>query len=738
MKRLKTRFDERLRVMALALLVSCSSTPLWAQGLKDAYKDYFMIGVAVNQRNVTNASQSALVKQEFNSMTAENDMKPEPTEPREGEFNWTSADRIANFARQNGIKLRGHCLMWHSQIGKWMYEDNPTKEVFFKRMRNHIHTIVNRYKDVIYCWDVVNEAITDDRNAVDPYRQSPLYKIAGDEFIAKAFEYAREADPKALLFYNDYNECDPVKSKRIYEMVKKMKAAGVPIDGIGMQGHYNIYGPSEKEVDDAIKLYKQVVNHIHVTELDIRINEEMGGQLRFSREGVNVSDSIKQHLADQYARVFRVFRNHKDVVKCVTFWNLSDRDSWLGARNYPLPFDTEYKPKLAYEYIKDMKAPKWDMPKKPARKPRANRGNAQAQRPPFNPDLAFPENPNIKEDFKPSVKNQPGQQYPQVNSQGYVRFRVELPEAKSVVATLGGRGGTPLHKTYDGSWVGTTKGPEDEGFHYYHLNVDGGVVNDPGAMNYFGSTRWESGIEIPAHDQDFYAMKNVPHGNVQQVLFWSESTKTTRRAFVYTPPQYGKNKKQKYPVLYLQHGWGEDETAWSNQGHANLIMDNLIAEGKAEPFIIVMTYGMTNEVRFGGLREFTAEAFEKVLVDELVPYIDANFQTRADKAHRAMAGLSMGAFETKLITLRRPEMFNYYGLMSGGQYAPTDIKDAKQVKLIFQSCGSKENPDAIMKSTEALKAAGHNAVGYVSEGTAHEFQTWRRSFKELAQLLFKK
>lgn len=739
MKRLKTRFDERLRVMALALLVSCSSTPLWAQGLKDAYKDYFMIGVAVNQRNVTNASQSALVKQEFNSMTAENDMKPEPTEPREGEFNWESADRIANFARQNGIKLRGHCLMWHSQIGKWMYEDNPTKEVFFKRMRNHIHTIVNRYKDVIYCWDVVNEAITDDRNASDPYRQSPLYKIAGDEFIAKAFEYAREADPKALLFYNDYNECDPVKSKRIFEMVKKMKAAGVPIDGIGMQGHYNIYGPTEKEVDDAIKLYKQVVNHIHVTELDIRINEEMGGQLRFSREGQTVSDSIKQHLADQYARVFRVFRNHKDVVKCVTFWNLSDRDSWLGARNYPLPFDTEYKPKLAYEYIKDMKAPKWDMPKKPARKPRANRGNAQAQRPPFNPDLAFPENPNIKEDFKPSVKNQPGQQYPQVNSQGYVRFRVELPEAKSVVVSLGlgGRGGTKLHKTYDGSWVGTTEGPMDEGFHYYHLTVDGGVVNDPGAMNYFGSTRWESGIEIPAHDQDFYAMKNVPHGNVQQVLFWSESTKTTRRAFVYTPPQYGKNKKQKFPVLYLQHGWGEDETAWSNQGHANLIMDNLIAEGKIEPFIIVMTYGMTNEVRFGGLRQFTAEAFEKVLVDELVPYIDANFQTRADKDHRAMAGLSMGGFETKLITLRRPEVFGYYGLMSGGQYAPTDIKDKKQVKLIFQSCGSKENPDAIKKSTEALKAAGHNAVGYVSEGTAHEFLTWRRSLKELALLLFK-
>jgi GH35 family endo-1,4-beta-xylanase len=248
-----------------------------------------------------------------------------------------------------------------------MYEDNPTKEVFFQRMKSHIQAIVSRYKDVVYCWDVVNEAITDDARAEDPYRQSPLYKIAGDEFIAKAFQYARGADPNALLFYNDYNECDPVKSRRIYEMVKKMKDAGVPIDGIGMQGHYNIYGPSETDIDKAVSLYKTVVNHIHVTELDIRANAEMGGQLRFSREGVTISDSIKQYLADQYARVFRVFRNHKDVIDCVTFWNLSDRDSWLGVRNYALPFDDHYQPKLAYEYIKDMKAPLWDMPKRPAR-----------------------------------------------------------------------------------------------------------------------------------------------------------------------------------------------------------------------------------------------------------------------------------------------------------------------------------------------------------------------------------
>ena len=725
-----------LTAAVLAMIGSIAN----AQGLKDVYKDYFKIGVAVNQRNVTNAQQQALIVKEFNSVTAENDMKPEPTEPAEGQFNWAGADRIANFCRQNGIKMRGHCLMWHSQIGKWMYEDNPTKEVFYARMRKHIHAIVNRYKDVVYCWDVVNEAITDDVKAENPYRQSPMYKLFGDEFIAKAFEFAREADPKALLFYNDYNECDPVKSKRIFEMVKKMKAAGVPIDGIGMQGHYNIYGPTEKEVDDAISLYKQVVKHIHVTELDIRANEEMGGQLQFSRDGVNVTDSVKQHSADQYARVFRAFRKHKDVIDCVTFWNLGDRDSWVGVANYPLPFDSEYKPKLSYEYIRDMKAPLWDMPKRPARKPRQRGGFGGPQKPPFKPELAFPETEGVKEDFVPSVMNQPGQQFPQVNSQGYVRFRVDLPDAKEVVVSLGlgGRGGTKLHKTYDGSYVGQTEGPMDEGFHYYHITVDGGVVNDPGTNNYFGSCRWESGIEIPAHDQAFYACRmDIPHGNVQQVLFPSKSTNTVRRAFVYTPPTYGKNPKEKFPVLYLQHGWGEDETAWSTQGHANLIMDNLIADGKIKPFIIVMTYGMTNDIRFGGLQEFTAKEFETVLVDELVPYIDANFQTKSDKWNRAMAGLSMGGFETKLITLRRPEVFGYYGLLSGGQYEPKDIKDKKQVKVIFQSCGSKERPDAIKESTERLKAAGFNAHGYVSEGTAHEFLTWRRSLYQMAQLLFK-
>jgi enterochelin esterase-like enzyme len=353
--------------------------------------------------------------------------------------------------------------------------------------------------------------------------------------------------------------------------------------------------------------------------------------------------------------------------------------------------------------------------------------------------LACLAQPDIAQDFKPSTLNQPGQLYPQVNSQGYVRFRIVAPYADSVKVSLGlgGRGGTMLTKTSDSVWTGTTEGPMDEGFHYYHLNVDGGTFNDAGTLNFYGSTRWESGVEIPAHDQDFYALKDVPHGNVQQILFPSKSIGTSRRAFVYTPPGYEKDKSKKYPVLYLQHGWGEDETAWSNQGHANLIMDNLIAEGKIKPFIIVMTYGMTNEVKWGHLKDFKVDSFQTVLVDELIPYVDANFRTISDAAHRAMAGLSMGGFETHSITLNRPDMFSYYGLLSGGIYTPEELKDKTKPKLIFISGGSRENPDRVKDAADKLKQAGYNVVSYVSENTAHEFLTWRRSLHELAPLLFK-
>ncbi len=378
-------------------------------------------------------------------------------------------------------------------------------------------------------------------------------------------------------------------------------------------------------------------------------------------------------------------------------------------------------------------------------------------------------NDTIVEDFKPSTLNQPGQQYPMVNSQRRARFRVKAPEAQSVSA-----GRTKLTKGEDGFWTGVSQ-PMDEGFHYYHLTVDGGTFNDPGALNFYGSTRWESGIEIPAHDQDFYALKDVPHGRVQQVLFPSKLTNTViaRVAYVYTPPDYDKDTNKRYPVLYLQHGWGENEHAWWNQGRANLIMDNLIAEGKAKPCIIVMTYGLTNEgpgpgarrlgsgtntnavasARVtngpsrgpfgGGANPFTGAAavFEKVLVGELIPYIDANFRTLTDQPNRGMAGLSMGGMETKIITLKNLDKFSHIGLFSGGVINTNDVASTpgfrEKVKVVFASCGSKENPGNIKSNHEALNSIGLKNTAYVSPDTAHEFQTWRRSLREFAPLLFK-
>ncbi|MGE3310538.1 MAG: alpha/beta hydrolase [Limisphaerales bacterium] len=348
------------------------------------------------------------------------------------------------------------------------------------------------------------------------------------------------------------------------------------------------------------------------------------------------------------------------------------------------------------------------------------------------------------DDWKPASSNQPGKDYPKVNSERRVKFRIVAPEATSVGVTF--RDSSAFAKGEDGAWYGYTR-PLDEGFHYYLLKIDGAEVPDPNSLMFFGAQRWGSAVEIPAHDQDFYALKNVPQGQLRELFFHSESTGSMRRVFVYTPPGYDAkaNADQRYPVLYLQHGWGENEYGWGVQGRAREIMDNLIAENKTRPFLIVMVYGMTNETRMGGLRNFDIGPFETVLVKELIPFIDANFRTLPDQPHRAMAGLSMGAMETRLITLRNLDTFSHIGLFSGGSIAVTNIADMAAFKaknkLVFVSYGSRElggnrggDPRA---NVDALKEAGINSHFYVSPDTAHEWQSWRRSLREFAPLLFK-
>jgi len=366
------------------------------------------------------------------------------------------------------------------------------------------------------------------------------------------------------------------------------------------------------------------------------------------------------------------------------------------------------------------------------------------------------------EDFKPSTANQPGKEYPQVNSEGRVRVRVVAPQAQSVLLDIGAVK-YPLTKGEDGAWVGDSA-PQDEGFHYYQLVIDSAQVPDPGSLYFYGAGRWGSGVEVPAKDQDFYALKNVPHGQVRQTIYYSTVNDTMRRCFVYTPPGYDKDTKTRYPVLYLQHGGGEDETGWPSQGKTNLIMDNLIAEQKAVPFIIVMdngTWAMPGQTRPAapppgaapGQRPANwpppgwADKFKRTMLEDIIPMIDATYRTLPDAAHRAMAGLSMGGMQTNAIALENLNVFSHIGIFSGGTVGDPAtahngvMADAKafntKVKLIFQSCGSRERPDNVRANHEQLKAAGINSVFYVSPDTAHEWQTWRRSLHEFAPLVFR-
>jgi enterochelin esterase family protein len=362
----------------------------------------------------------------------------------------------------------------------------------------------------------------------------------------------------------------------------------------------------------------------------------------------------------------------------------------------------------------------------------------------------------IVEDFKISSTTQDGKQFPQVNSEGRVRVQISAPEAKKVQLDIGAVK-YDLVKDEKGVWTGESA-PQDEGFHYYQLNIDGASVPDPNSLYFYGASRWGSGIEVPAKDQDFYALKNVPHGQISEVPYFSKTNNSMRRCFVYTPPGYDKDTQMRYPVLYLQHGGGENETGWSAQGKAGLIMDNLIAEGKAKPFIIVMdngTWSMQGPPRgerpAGGEwpPKGWADGFTKTLLNDIIPMIDSNYRTLADQKNRAMAGLSMGGMQTRVITLANPDVFSHIGLFSGGSVSQEDIDKApgfkEKNKLLFVSYGSRELENRRTgfggdpkENTEKLKAAGMNAHFYVSPQTAHEWQSWRRSLYQFAPLLFNK
>ena len=349
-------------ILALFQTGEVKAQQVQAKGLKDYYKNYFTIGVAVSAMDIKNRDEAALILSQFNSLTPENAMKMAPIHPEENRYNWKDADSIVAFARLHGLRVRGHNLCWHERTPGWLFKDTAgnlvTKAVLLKRLKDHITAVVNRYKGEIYAWDVVNEAIDDDSTKF--LRNSLWYRICGEDFIAKAFEYAHEADPAAILFYNDYNTERPEKRERVYQLLKKLVDAKVPINGVGIQAHWSIYEPDQKDLVATIKKFASLGLKIQVTELDVSIYpwEKNRRALRTGESDAYTPD-LEKKQADKYAEVFKIFRKYHNVITGVTFWNISDKHTWLdnypvaGRKNYPLLFDQNLQPKKAYWSVVD-------------------------------------------------------------------------------------------------------------------------------------------------------------------------------------------------------------------------------------------------------------------------------------------------------------------------------------------------------------------------------------------------
>ena len=338
--------------------------------LKDTYKNAFRIGVAINQRQFTGEDTNgvALINAQFNSISPENVLKWEIIHPQPGTngYDFEPGDRYVEFGEKHGMYIVGHTLIWHAQTPRWVFQDGTnraSREVLLERMRDHIHTVVGHYKGRIKCWDVVNEALNDSNNATDTnvFRRSLWFTIIGPDFIAKAFEYAHEADPDAILRYNDFSIENEPKRKRTIALIKMLQAEHVPVMALGSQTHANLSWPSPELEDAALTELGALGLPIHITELDV--NASRAGQRIQSADiaantqaagGTNAApiEDAQQKLSNQYSNLFRVFLKHRDTVKLVTFWGVTDADSWRRNGN-PLLFDGNWQPKPAFKVVVD-------------------------------------------------------------------------------------------------------------------------------------------------------------------------------------------------------------------------------------------------------------------------------------------------------------------------------------------------------------------------------------------------
>jgi endo-1,4-beta-xylanase len=353
--------------MATALAMSAQAP----SSLKDAYQGCFLVGAALNpaQFSGENAPEVAIIKAQFNTITPENVLKWEVVHPKPETYDFTLADKYVEFGQVNHMFIIGHNLVWHAQTPKWVFEDekgNPlTRKALLKRMRDHIHTVAGRYKGRINGWDVVNEALNEDGTL----RQTPWMKIIGDDYIERAFEYAHEADPKTELYYNDYSLENEAKRKGAVDLVKKLKAKGVPITGVGVQDHVQMDWPTADQIDATISEFGKLGMKVMITELDVDVLPQatpsqtadvslnVAADPKLNPYPKKLPDSVQQQLAKRYADLFAAYAKHCGVVTRVTFWGVADGNSWKndwpvkGRTNYPLLFDRDAQPKPAFDAV---------------------------------------------------------------------------------------------------------------------------------------------------------------------------------------------------------------------------------------------------------------------------------------------------------------------------------------------------------------------------------------------------
>lgn len=354
----------------MTLAVSNVTAQKSENSLKKAFKDKFYIGTAMSlpQINGTDVKSDQIITSQFSSIVAENCMKSMFLQPQEGKFFFDDADRFVSFGEKNKMFIIGHTLIWHSQLPKWFFVDKDGKdvsaEVLKQRMKNHITTVVSRYKGRVKGWDVVNEAIMEDGT----YRKSKFYEILGEEFIPLAFQYAQEADPNAELYYNDYNEWFPEKVKKVINIVKKMKSRGIRVDGVGMQTHVGLDTPKLAEYEKAIEDYASAGVKVNVTEMEIsalpspwgtsaNVSDKVEYEAKMNPYTKGLPENVQKEWENRYLDFFRLFIKHQDKIRRVTLWGVTDNQSWKndfpvkGRTDYPLLFDRNFKAKPVVEKI---------------------------------------------------------------------------------------------------------------------------------------------------------------------------------------------------------------------------------------------------------------------------------------------------------------------------------------------------------------------------------------------------